>query len=161
MYKLQQNSIKRLSDGASIPLANGNKDYEEYKQWLSEGGIPEPELTDVELLAQAKETKRTQIRNTFNTQVELPVLVGTVSYHGGFDSAIKLDGAKRMVEALGGTTVTFYDVDNLPHILTLVEAQTVITAIGADYQTKFATKQAKMVQVENAITIEEVNNVSV
>lgn len=42
MYKLQGNSIKRLSDGANIPLADGNMDYEEYKQWLAEGNIPEP-----------------------------------------------------------------------------------------------------------------------
>lgn len=160
MYKLQQNSIKRLADGASIPLADGNRDYEEYKQWLSEGNIPEPEFTDAELLANAKEAKRNKIRQAFNTESEAPVLVGTVSYHGGFDSATKLDGAKRMVEIAGGTEVTFFDVDNLPHVLTLAEATTVILTIGADYQTKFATKQAKMVQVENATTILEVENVS-
>ncbi len=45
MYKLQNQSIKRLSDGASIPFADGNRDYEEYKQWLSEGNTPEPEFT--------------------------------------------------------------------------------------------------------------------
>lgn len=160
MYKLQQNSVKRLSDGASIPFADGNKDYEEYKQWLAKGGIPEPEFTAVELLAQAKETKRNQIRNAFNAQAELPVVVGTVSYHGGFDSASKLDAAKRMVEASGGLKVTFFDTTNLPHVLTLLEAATVILTIGADYQTKFATKQAKMAQVENATTILEVKNVS-
>ena len=49
MYKLQQNSIKRLSDGASIPFADGNIDYEEYKQWLLEGNTPEPEFTAEEL----------------------------------------------------------------------------------------------------------------
>ncbi len=51
MYKLNQNSVTRLADGASIPLADGNRDYEEYKQWLSEGNIPEPEFTQAELEA--------------------------------------------------------------------------------------------------------------
>lgn len=52
MYKLQQNSVQRLSDGASIPFADGNIDYEEYKQWLLEGNTPEPEFTDAEIEAQ-------------------------------------------------------------------------------------------------------------
>jgi len=55
MYKLNQNSVTRLADGACIPLADGNRDYEEYKQWLSEGNIPEPEFTQAELDAIAKE----------------------------------------------------------------------------------------------------------
>lgn len=50
MYKLKQNSVTRLADGASIPLANGNRDYEEYKQWLVEGNTPEPEFTEEELV---------------------------------------------------------------------------------------------------------------
>ena len=49
MYKLQNNGIKRLADGAYIPFADGNRDYEEYKVWLSEGNTPEPEFTEEEL----------------------------------------------------------------------------------------------------------------
>ena len=51
MYKLiGQNSVKRLADGAHIPFNDVNIDYQEYKKWLSEGNIPEPEFTDEELL---------------------------------------------------------------------------------------------------------------
>ena len=54
MYKLiGQNRVKRLVDCACIPFADGNRDYEEYKQWLSEGNTPEPEFTEEELEAQA------------------------------------------------------------------------------------------------------------
>lgn len=50
MYKLiGQNSVKRLADGACIPFADGNRDYAEYKLWLEEGNIPEPEFTEEEL----------------------------------------------------------------------------------------------------------------
>lgn len=50
MYKLiGTNSVKRLSDGAYIPLTNENVDYEEYKQWILEGNTPEPEFTEEEL----------------------------------------------------------------------------------------------------------------
>lgn len=50
MYKtIGTNSVKRLIDGACIPFADGNTDYEEYKLWLAGGNTPEPEFTDEEI----------------------------------------------------------------------------------------------------------------
>ena len=58
MYKLiGTNSVKRLTDGACIPFADGNRDYEEYKQWISEGNKPEPEFTEAELAQKAIQDK--------------------------------------------------------------------------------------------------------
>lgn len=49
MYQLQPNfmgqpaqCIKRLADGASIPMDEQNVDYQEYLKWCSEGNQPEP-----------------------------------------------------------------------------------------------------------------------
>lgn len=54
MYKLLgQNTVKRLADGACIPFADGNRDYESYKLWLADGNTPEPEFTEEELAQQA------------------------------------------------------------------------------------------------------------
>ena len=36
------NVIIRLSDHASIPMSEGNRDYQEYLEWLDEGNTPEP-----------------------------------------------------------------------------------------------------------------------
>lgn len=49
MYKLNKNSVTRLVDGAFVPFASGNADYEEYKQWLADGNTPEPEFIEEEL----------------------------------------------------------------------------------------------------------------
>ena len=50
MYKLLGTThIKRLSDNTTIPMVNGNVDYEDYKNWLELGNIPEPEFTEAEL----------------------------------------------------------------------------------------------------------------
>jgi len=49
MYKLIKDpmtdevmSIQRLSDTAFVPFASGNRDYQEYLEWLAQGNTPEP-----------------------------------------------------------------------------------------------------------------------
>lgn len=106
------------------------------------------------LLANAKAIKAQKIRDSLNDIP--PVTVGTVSYHGGYESAMKLDGAKRIAESAGMTSVVFYDIDNIGHTLTLTEAQNVVLAVGSDYQTRFGVKQARMVALEAAVSISEV-----
>lgn len=86
MYKLNENSVTRLADGACIPFADGNTDYEAYKQWLGEGNTPEPQYTEEEL--QAIETSKAKaealqyladtdyITNKYNDEV---TVLGTTS----------------------------------------------------------------------------------
>ena len=46
-----------LNGTMSVPKADGNREYELIKQWLSEGNTPEPEFTDAELLQQIEDAK--------------------------------------------------------------------------------------------------------
>ena len=39
---LNTTTIRRLSDGASIPFDEGNRDYKEYLAWVATGNTPEP-----------------------------------------------------------------------------------------------------------------------
>ena len=64
MYKLTLtgDSVIRISDSAFIPFADGNRDYEEYKEWLSAGNIPEPAQNAAEKLASLKLQKLQEIQ---------------------------------------------------------------------------------------------------
>ena len=60
-----------LNETMSVPKADGNREYELIKQWLSEGNTPEPEFTDEEL--------RTKFENEF--RVNRDSLLSTVIDH--------------------------------------------------------------------------------
>ena len=47
MYKLTETSITRLSDNASIPVAEGNRDYQQFLQDVKSKGISIVEGEDV------------------------------------------------------------------------------------------------------------------
>lgn len=46
-----------LNGTMSVPKADGNREYELIKEWLSEGNTPEPEFTEEELAQQELEAK--------------------------------------------------------------------------------------------------------
>ena len=52
-----QGSGYLLNGTMSVPKANGNREYELIKEWLSEGNTPEPEFTEAELLQQIEDAK--------------------------------------------------------------------------------------------------------
>lgn len=42
MYQLASQAIRRLTDGAWIPMDSANSDYKDYLAWLAEGNQPLP-----------------------------------------------------------------------------------------------------------------------
>lgn len=101
------------------------------------------------ILANAQEVKRGDIRTAFNTAELLPVTdTNSTTWSGGFNSALKMDAAKRMAQLAGFTQLSLFDLANVEHVLTVEAAEVVVLTVGADYQTKFAQKQALMVAVD-------------
>lgn len=95
-----------------------------------------------------KNRKNEEIRQKYAEEEVKPVAVNGVTYHGGFDSAIKLDAAMRLAEAAGSSNVTFYDVGNVGVSLTLAAAKGVVLSVAAAASDAMATKQALMLAIK-------------
>lgn len=71
MYKVFQDYVHRLSDGAFIPKNQGNSDYQMYLQWVANGNVPdkEPDPTDEDILNAAKQKQSDSIRVACSSQI--------------------------------------------------------------------------------------------
>ena len=108
-------------------------------------------------LASAKEAKAAQVKEEFLPLSTLPVAdADGLLWSGGWDSATKLDAAKRLAEAAGSTTVTLYTDDNAAHTLTLPEALIVVLTVAGYYQVVLGKKQGFYLAIADASTVTEV-----
>lgn len=107
--------------------------------------------------ADAQEAKRTIIRERYAQAATANIEVAGLTWDGGFDSAIKLDAAKRLAEAAGASDVTFFDAANDPHVLDFVTAQTIVISVASAFQSALATKQALMRAVADAQSESDLN----
>ena len=57
-----------LNGSMSVPKADGNKEYELIKQWLSEGNTPEPEFTEKEIEAQRIQAIKSKASELINSK---------------------------------------------------------------------------------------------
>ena len=117
-------------------------------------------INNTKALNIAKELKKDEFTNTFNLESIKPVEVNSISYNGGFDSAIKLDAEKRLKETAGLLEVTFYDVDNKPNILSIKDATDIIISIASKFQDDFAKYQGLKVQLEGKKTVNTIEALS-
>lgn len=67
-YKEQRNEKNELTgyirviDGASIPIANGNRDYQTILKWIAEGNVPDPVGPYASSLAEARKKRVKKIK---------------------------------------------------------------------------------------------------
>ncbi len=67
MYKLNPfGGVVRLSDSAFIPEAAGNRDWDEYQEWLAAGNTPEP----AETLNEIKSRRKAEISAEADSRID-------------------------------------------------------------------------------------------
>ena len=133
MYKLNQNSVTRLADGACIPFADGNRDYEEYKQWLSEGNTPEPEFTEAELEAKVQmEAKAERLK-------QLEVLTVTTTNGNTFDAnnqaRLDMSNGIQVSEILNVTQTVWRMADDTEVLIQIAELKEALAKALQAYAT--------------------------
>jgi hypothetical protein len=113
----------------------------------------------------AKYEQKELIRENFLVDTLQPVEVvdengDDTVWNGGFDSAMRLDAALRLTQKLEGyTTCIIHDYFNVSHEYTFSGVDIVTVAIGGAYQQKFGKKEALLVQIDDADTIDEVQQI--
>lgn len=163
----QDTSLELIQEVGEIPYLNryaldeeGNR-YSHYLNTKDKDGVYQPAMDKINRtkLVQVKTNKKSELKTAFTEACKESVLYNGVNYHGGEDSAMKLDGKRRMVEAAGGMTVDYFDVndDAVSHILE--EAMQVCLAVSNEYETKLAEYKAKCRLVDNATTVAEIEEI--
>jgi hypothetical protein len=122
--------------------------------------IPEDANTIATKLYKFREAKKDFIRKRFDKEFESPTTALTFDWNSGFNSSLKLDGAKRLAEKAGLTEVKFYDFYNQPHDLSMADADQVIITLAQHFSINFTKKQDALTAAVNATTIEELKAIT-
>jgi len=110
------------------------------------------------VLVDAQNKKRVEIRTAFNNASTSNVTDNNgVDWDGGFESAIKLDAAKRLAETAQQTTVTLYDNSNTPHNLSIADTTGVVLLVANAYQIELAKRNDLYSQIDAASTQSELD----
>ena len=114
MYKLIGiNSVQRLADGACIPFADGNRDYEEYKQWLEEGNTPEPEFSEEELAQKESQKIESEFKAAKKLALEsIVVAVGDKEFDGNETARLNMISAIQASDIVGISSNLWKLADN-------------------------------------------------
>lgn len=140
-------------------------------------GLPDDSLTDqpppscacwddavgawVYDLTRGREAKFAEIRAAFARGAVEPIRdAAGVEWHGGYESAQKLDGAWRLAERSGLAEVIFYDTSNVGHTLPLAAADEIVKLVAGRYQQDFGRKQALMVVAATAGSAAELESIT-
>ena len=128
--KIQQNGYL-LNGMMFVPQADGNKEYEAIKEWLSEGNTPEPEFTEEELQAELKVELKAQIAK------QLEELTVTTAKGNTFDanSQARLDISNGILvsQALGVTETVWRMADDKELLVTVDELKEALALALQEY----------------------------
>jgi len=119
-YKRSEVGVIDKETGANIPFAEGNRHFKEYMEWCAEGNSPEPEFSEAELAAKAKDDAIAEIIAEYKANVQKPVTCVTSSgdtfvMDAKADSPVKMRDGIEFAELSGQTTMDIVDYDNRIH----------------------------------------------
>ena len=120
---------------------------------------PAPALT----LEEVKSQDLAQLETLFQEKAKQPILdtVNGCSWPGGSETALLVDGAIRLAQQKGATTVDLYDTTGKVHILAIADAQKVSVLVADAFQALYAKKAAIAKAINAATTVDDVKKVAI
>jgi hypothetical protein len=148
-----------LNDSIFVPDIAGNKEREAILAWIAQGNTPEPEFTDVELLANAKTAKLSEVTAEYNASISALI--------GGTDKFEIASWTKQEAEARAYIANNSVATPLLSGMVaarglgeTVEQFAKIVIAKADAYQAAYATilgsYQAKQKAIAAATTVEQV-----
>jgi len=119
---------------------------------------PKPQSAET-VLSKAKEVKINLVKTLFDIEVGKPVEVGGVRYNGGYKTVDRIEGARRLVGLKKGVQVKVYDVEDKLVILNPAQSTDLVITLGEEYENLYATRQALLVSIREALDLLAVEDV--
>jgi hypothetical protein len=128
--------------------------------------IPAPETTDAQLLAAAQQTQLAVIDSAYDTDMQQPVKYMNTTFQADKESQDLMNRAITGLQALGATGGTmpanfaWYDVNNQPVAMTLLQLQGLFATGVANVNTLFVHKQTQKAAIRAATTNADVTAIT-
>jgi len=140
-----------VKDGnRTIPEAIGNRHWDEFLVWESEGNVADPWRDAEEEAEAAKQEELHEVDVAFMTAEAEPVLVTIddiiYSFKAGYESSQMIDSARTLADNLNENDVELWDFYDNPWIFSKSNANDIAIAVGLSFRTNYSTaKHAKKV----------------
>lgn len=105
MYRLTEGAgVIRLWDGAHVPAAPGNRDWQAYEAWLAGGGVPEsaPELPPAAISVSRLRLKLELAERELLDDIDAAVTAAGVMAQLYWAEATQFESDHALVAAIGG-----------------------------------------------------------
>ena len=124
---------------------------------------PTPPSVPTLTLDEAKAQDLARLETYFQEKVKQPILdpANSCSWPGGSETALLIDGAIRLAQQKGATTVDLYDTIGKVHTLAITDAQKVSVLVADAFQSLYAKKMAIAEAINTATTVDEVKKVAI
>ena len=130
-YTLTANAkVIRRSDGATIPAAGGNKDYQAYQKWVAAGNT----ATAAPAPTPAQQATAAINAGLAITSTSTPALNGTYPVNAPAQAQISAEVTAILLNgtfADGAATVVWFDTSNAQHTFTAAQFKTFASAVAA------------------------------
>lgn len=159
---IQINTVKNIAGGGyllngktTVPNNNDNSHYQAIQEWIAAGNLPDPEYTDIELLARARSDKMMEIETAYNSAISANIDYMSTSFQADPRSVLLIS----QVLSVGSVSVGFFwlDSSNNQVAMDYSQLQGLAVVILGRGQIEFEKKTGLKAQIVTAIDIANIN----